>query len=237
MNNFIKTFIATLALSLSLSAQTALTQTTLSAAVSVTANQIRVASATGITVNSALYVVDFGQVKGELMFVRSVSGTTVDVIRTGGSAVTGHATGAVVIIAPRRNAFFTYNPQGTCNASTMPFTPWVNTTTGEQWLCGTEGVFIPGFGRNQAVLGTTTTVASAAGAITPSGPLFVVSGTAAVTGFNLPVGFSGGGFCALPTGTFTTTTAGNIGLASTAVVGRTLCWTWSQAAGKWYPSY
>lgn len=39
----------------------------------------------------------------------------------------------------------------------------------------------------------------------------------------------------IPDAAFTTTTAGNIGLASTAVVGQTMAMTWDGT--KWYPSY
>ena len=34
-----------------------------------------------------------------------------------------------------------------------------------------------------------------------------------------------------------TTNAGNIALASTAVVGKQLCWTYDPTTVKWYPSY
>jgi hypothetical protein len=67
--------------------------------------------------------------------------------------------------------------------------------------------------------------------------MFHVTGTAAVTGFTIPVGFMGGSFTIIPDGAFTWTTAGNIGLAGTAVVSRTLTFTWEVNAGKFYPSY
>ena len=38
-------------------------------------------------------------------------------------------------------------------------------------------------------------------------------------------------------GIFTITTAGNIALASTAVVGKALIMTYDNTTSKWYPSY
>lgn len=76
---------------------------------------------------------------------------------------------------------------------------------------------------------------SSASAITPTGQMFHVTGTTAIATINLPAtGFTG---CIelIPDGIFTTTTAGNIGLASTAVVSKALheCYDGT----KWYPSY
>jgi hypothetical protein len=41
----------------------------------------------------------------------------------------------------------------------------------------------------------------------------------------------------IPTGIFTTTTAGNIALASTAVVNKALYMIYDPTTAKWYPSY
>jgi DNA-binding beta-propeller fold protein YncE len=64
-----------------------------------------------------------------------------------------------------------------------------------------------------------------------------VDGTAAVTGFTIPVGFAGGSFTIIPDGNFTWTTAGNIGLAGTAVTGRALTFLYDTNAAKFWPSY
>lgn len=218
-----------------------LTQTTLSAAVGATANTLRVASASGITASttgpSFLYVLDPGGQRGELMKVTSVSGTNIGVARGyNGTASVGHISGAIVVIG-RGQDFPGYNPSGACTASTAPVFPWINPITGEQWICSSvSSSWVPGF-HNPAAKSATATVASAAGAILPSGPLFSVSGTAAVTGFTIPVGFASGSFCVVPTGAFTWTTAGNINTAGTAVVGRTLCFTYSTTASKFVASY
>jgi len=218
-------------------AQTALTHTTLSSAVTSTTNTFIVASATGISAGTNLYVIDFHSVLGELVVVRSVSGTTLTVTR-GSGYQRAHTSGARVVIAPVPSAFYTRNPRGACTAADTLYTPWINTTTGEQWLCSTVSLnWVPGFASLQTTVGPTATVASAAGLITPSGPLFIVSGTAAITGFTQPIGYQGGGFCIIPTGAFTTTTANNIAIASTGVVGKTLCYTYNVNTNKFYPAY
>lgn len=223
----------------------ALTQTTLSAALSASATVLNVASATGISAPTtgqaqSLYIIDPDTVVGELVTVVAVSGTAITVSRLDQKKA-AHASGAIVLIGPTSSTlapgFFEYNPVGVVTAAQVPTTPWVNAVTGEQWLRGLSGLWVPGFNNPSNMKGVTTAVASAAGAITPSGPLFHVTGTAAVTGFTIPVGFSGGSFSIIPDGAFTWTTAGNIGLAGTAVVGRVLTFTWDSNAAKFYPSY
>lgn len=87
-------------------------------------------------------------------------------------------------------------------------------------------------GQSAAVstVSSATTISSPAGAT-----LFKISGTTAIATINLPWSGFVGKLCAIPTGLFTTTTAGNISLASTAVVNKTLCWDYDGT--KWNPSY
>ena len=77
-------------------------------------------------------------------------------------------------------------------------------------------------------------VASAA-TITPSGPLFHVTGITTVTTINLPFAGFIGSITIIPDGLFSTGTAGNIALASVAVVSKALVMTYDGT--KWYPSY
>lgn len=71
--------------------------------------------------------------------------------------------------------------------------------------------------------------------ITPTGQIFHVTGTTAIATINLPfTGFTGS-ITIIPDGIFTTTTAGNIALASTAAVNKALIMTYDGT--KWYPSY
>lgn len=226
-----------------------LTQTTLSAAVSLSATVITVTSATGISAptngfQQKLYIIDQNHTRGELVTVTAVSGTQVSVARLDKYKNT-HLSGALVLIAPidpTLGGFYEYDPNGAPGtaAAVNPNTyqPWVNVDSGLQWLFSTiTGSWVPGFANLTQPAGPTTAVASAAGATLITGPLSHVTGTNAITGWTIPVGFTGGSFTVIPDGAFTWTTAGNIGLAGTAVVSRALTFTWDSVAGKFYPSY
>lgn len=73
--------------------------------------------------------------------------------------------------------------------------------------------------------------------ITPTGEVFHVTGTTAIATINVPTGLITGSITIIPDGIFTTTTAGNIALATTAVVGKALIMTYDTTTNKWYPSY
>lgn len=62
-----------------------------------------------------------------------------------------------------------------------------------------------------------------------------VSGTAAIANIVAPAAFTTGSIHLIPDGIFTTVTTGNIGLASTAVVGKMMTLVYDGA--KWWPSY
>jgi hypothetical protein len=89
-----------------------------------------------------------------------------------------------------------------------------------------------------AVSAAAPTVASAT-TIAPTTPIVFVSGTTAVVTITAPAPISAGGGAVvlIPTGAFTWTTAGNIAVAGTAVVSRTLTMTYDATTTKWYPSY
>ena len=79
---------------------------------------------------------------------------------------------------------------------------------------------------------------ASASTIAPLNPIVFVSGTTAIATITPPPSMVGGGQITLiPTGIFTTTTAGNIALASTAVVSKALIMTYDSGTGKFYPSY
>lgn len=223
--------------------QNTLTQTTLSAAINSSANTLRVASATNITVTAGgqtqtILFID----NEELTVTSSPNGTTVAVSRgQDGTRANSHKSGAIVLVG-RPTWFNHVDPSGSCTPGNVVATPYVNTVNGMQWLCSTVlNAWVPGWG-NPGNSGTpievSTAVASAAGVIVPSGPLFHVTGMNAITGFTIPVGYNGGPFCIIPDGTFTTTAAGNIALASTAVVSKQLCYSYDANAVKpFFPSY
>lgn len=222
---------------------TSITSTTLAAAVTANQNFITVASATGIVAPSLnfmqkLYVINPGNIKGELMTVTGVNGTTISVARLD-QFRTAFVSGAMVLVAALDAslgvAFHERDPNpGDANSA---YTPWVNVVTGYQWLYSTVlGCWVPGF-NNPLPKQPTAVVASAAGLITPSGPLFHVSGTAAVTGFNLPVGFNSGSIFVIPDGAFTWTAANNIALAGQGVVKKVVEFVYDFNSGLFYPSY
>jgi hypothetical protein len=222
-----------------------LTGTTLSVAAAITDDTVTLASATGVTLQalgvapSTLFVVSPGA-KGEAMSVKSlVSGTTYRVSRgIQGTARTAQTSGALVLLGAPNN-FKTIDPTGGCVTATTSVTPFVNISNGLQWLCSTVTLtWVPGFGNTSRPAQATTAVASAAGAVVPSGPLFHMTGTAAVTGFTLPLGIvNGDSFCVLSDGVWTWTAAGNIAILGTSTAaGRQQCFVWDAAAVKWYPA-
>lgn len=229
---------------------TALTSTTLAAALSNQSNQLTVASGSGIYapanggIMQKLYVINPDTTRGELMDVTAINGVAVSVSRlylfrqafvSGAYVIIGQSPGNEAIgLGP---SFFEYDPVGSVTAVNVPITPWINVTNGNQWIRSEDGLWIPGFNNPDPNKGISAAVASVAGATAVSGPLFHVTGTNAITGWTLPVGFTGGSFTVIPDGNFTWTTAGNIALAGTAVTGRALTFTWDSNAGKFNPSY
>lgn len=82
------------------------------------------------------------------------------------------------------------------------------------------------------------TIASAT-TIAPTTTVLFVSGVTPVVTITAPtpISLTGGQITIIPTGLFSTTTAGNIALASVAVVGKALIMTYDATTTKWYPSY
>lgn len=77
-----------------------------------------------------------------------------------------------------------------------------------------------------------------AGVWTPNFPITQTdAGAAAMTGITVPYATFSGRITVIPGGAFTWTTATNIGLAGTAVVGKALDFVYIGKSGKWYPSY
>ena len=89
-----------------------------------------------------------------------------------------------------------------------------------------------------AMSGGVNTVASAT-TIAPVKRIAYISGTAAIATITpqAPITGTNGTIILIPTGAFTWTTAGNIAIAGTAVVGRALHMTYTAITDKWYPSY
>lgn len=228
-----------------------LTQTTLGAALDAVSNSVRLASCTNVPNpsgggdNQTILMVDneaMTVTKVTLDVPGTVSGAgTVEVMRgTNGTRATAHLSGRTVLLG-RPTQFYVTDPAGAIATADLDVTPRINVPTSNQWIApvnhwipgqgnpGNSGTPVPG--------GASAAVASAAGLITPSGPFFHVTGALAITGFNIPEGFNGGSFTIIPDGAFTWTTANNIALAGTAVVGKALTFTYDPATNKFYPSY
>ena len=232
-----------------------ITQTTLAASVNQSATLLNLTSVTNIVAPTnqgmqKLYVINLGTMKGELMTVSgAANGNYVPVSRLDKEKQSFY-TGAIVLIAPfvaltPLGGFYGTNPYGAATvtgnqgqSNNTIITPWVNVDTGEQWLQDVNGIWVPGWNNPLPVSGPTAAVASVAGTITPTGRLFHITGTNAITGIVKPTGFSGGSFKVIPDGTFTWTTGdGSIALAGTAVVSKTLEFQYDDNAATWTPSY
>lgn len=124
---------AMLLFSMPVHAQTTLTHTTLSGAITASATSFAVASATNIAADVRLFV------DKELMIVTAVSGTTVTVRRAvaNGGQATRHASGARVWVdnATQGSPFITYDVSGACLTSEMRWTPMINTANGSIFEC------------------------------------------------------------------------------------------------------
>jgi hypothetical protein len=169
-----------LVLALPLCAQTSLTQTTLSSAVtSASATSIVVASATGITAPSPFAGnVAGGQAGTELivdqeaMLVTAVNGTTINVVRGANSTIgSPHGSGSIVWVATP-SQLYTIVPVGACTA-TGTVNPYINVLTGQFWFCDSStGNWQPVFST-----GAITPVATSA-AIQTAAQTFTVKGLA-----------------------------------------------------------
>jgi hypothetical protein len=226
---------------------------------------VQVASATGIvgyqlnqtsTINTQNFWVIY--VDREEMGVVQASGTTLQVIRGYNSTVaTSHASGAMVLYG-KAAWFYNYDPgavlsQGgpgvagglVCTVAGQYAFPWLNVRNGAMWACSpTSLTYVPWFGNSNNPTQSIDfgTSAASTGAQAIIAPLFRLSGTNAITSFTIPVGFNatavgGGQFCIVPTGAFTWTLTNNIADAGTAVVGKTLCFTWDAGTAKFSSSY
>ena len=195
----------------------AISATTLSGAIGATDSTLQVASATGIT--APYFPTGVGttylMIDNELDYVISTNGVIIGVIRgIGGTRAVSHADGTPILIGA---------PSDFAN-----FTPATSVTTNRLPLR-----FAP----------VGATVASAA-TITPSGSLFVVSGTTTLVQMNVPTGMVNGQVTII----FSSSQAGNAwqsgGTAGKAfavtgtntTAGSAVTFTYLASTGLWYPS-
>lgn len=223
--------------------QTVLNSTTLAGALSAATSTLSLTSGTGVTLpgpngtNLTVLVVE-----REVMLVQTnLSGTVYGVARGQyGTDRVAHANGTVVWIAPDRALARGAIPSGSCTRANLPFVPiiYVAPTVINGGLTGATFDCMGGqIVRTNAPSTYKGSDVSSATSITPTGTFFVVSGTTAIATIVVPAGWSAGNCLAIePTGIFATTTAGNIGLITSAsVVGRMLFMCWD--GSKFWPSY
>lgn len=231
-------------------AQTAVTSTTLSAALALPTqgNQqttVALASATGISAPTNTQPGSMLFVDAEAMRVLTLSGTTATVIRGQAGSMSGaHASGAVVYAGPASTTVGTPfvssdPPLAVCASTSEQYTLRINTLNGKIWKCNTSVWTVVNGGQSAAMsFPAIGTAIASASTIAPVQYVTHVTGTTNVVTITVPTGC--GKACQLvliPDGVFATTTAGNIGLASTAVVSKQLIMTYDAATAKWYPSY
>lgn len=231
-----------------------LTSTTVTGSITANQNCFLVGSTSGMVSQSNAftqkgYIMDPGQYKGELVNIVSIPVSGQVCVARLDQFKSQHAAGSLFILGNTQQfvvSFFSTDPFGQCSGTlaqgsiTSQVTPWVNVSSGMQWICSTvTNTWVPGFGNNQipASSNVTTLVPAVAGATTLSGPLFHMSTTNAITSFTLPATFNGGQICIIPDAAFTTVSGNNIGHSSTAVAGQTLCLTYDTNAAKFYTSY
>lgn len=220
-------------------AQTLLNQTTLAAAItSTTLTTIAVTSATGFAVNNIMYS------DREAMRITAINGTLINVVRgASGTPATTHLTLAPTFQgSPSAFTSADVTLSGSCTAANT-YAPTINTRFGDRYMCIANSATTASWQKNPYKTGivgegnVTTAVASAAGLVVVTSPLFHITGALAITGFTLGTAFEAGSFCVIPDGAFTTTTATNIAIASTGVVSKLLCFAWDTGTTKWYPTY
>jgi hypothetical protein len=259
--------------------QNTLTQTNLTNAIGSSPTTIYLTSVTGINAPQTTGApVSWIYIDREAMGVMGVNTNLTSVsVRRGdlGTRATSHSAGEIVIISypyttqlatggnPVNNGFDDHDPaQGAActvgynGQTTLPAAnPTINVLSGAQWLCSTiTSQWVPGFNNPLAPSAAAPTKAVAsASSITPTGPLFHVTGTTQVTLVNVPVGFNangttanvgGGQFCTIPDAAYTTATGGTATAtaipfkkASTAVIGQVLCFTYDPANNLFDASY
>jgi hypothetical protein len=173
------------------------------------------------------------------MAIQALNSTYATVIRGwGATRASTHPSGATVYFIPAATATLAYVPYGSCTRANLPYVPVV--VAGDQDMTN-NGLLLDCLGSvwtptSQAMWPVFGATVASAATIGPTGTYFKVSGTTNVVTITVPAGWAPGMSLILePTGLWSTTTAGNILLATTGVVSKALIMTWNGT--KWVPSY
>lgn len=242
MKNFLIALALALSFTVPVAAQTTVTQTTIAAAMTATQPSVTLTSATGVTAGGFLYV------DQELMQITSLSGTVAQVLRgQGGTGASAHGILVPIFFGPSASVtsqgpFYAYDPPvGTCTASAQPYSLHINVQGGRIWTCAnsTWQVIRDPYPGALNYYGSAGVIAAAA-TIAPTQYFNFVTGTTAIVTITPPNGCTI--VCEIvlipfDASTFTTTAAGNIALATTAVRFQALRLVYNSSQSKWYPSY
>jgi hypothetical protein len=172
------------------------------------------------------------------MAIQSLNSTYATVIRGWGSTRADPPSGATVYFIPAATATLGYIPYGSCTRANLPYVPVV--VDGDQDMTN-NGLTLDCLGSvwtptNQAMWPVFGATVASATTIGPTGNYFKVSGTTNDRDDHGPGRLGPGHDAELePTGLWSTTTAGNILLATTGVVSQGADMTWNGT--KWVPSY
>lgn len=229
-------------------AQRVLTSTTLSSALSDSAaTSMVVTSNSGFAVGDAPVGPKLALIDREIVAVSAVNATIIRIARgQNGSRAATHLSGATVWVGPPA-AFYSFVPSGQCQRTLTPSVPYIvggvlggGSEAGTIWDClglTTAGQWVQTNGTSAQISLVIGSTVSSATSVTATAQYFKMSGTVnPVSTIALPAG-AGVGFQLYiePTGAWVTDTAGNILIASTAVVGKLMTMTWNGT--KWVPSY
>lgn len=159
------------------------------------------------------------------------------VVITNGNIVENSATGPYLNLS---GSSITLNTRVASNVGLIIQGATSQTADLQQWRNGAGTVLVAVGANGVIATGTTAgapTIVSAT-TITPITPILFVSGTTTIQTITAPAPIStnGGSITIVPTGAFSTNTAGNIAIAVTAIVNQAITLTYDPIALKWYPA-
>jgi hypothetical protein len=150
------------------------------------------------------------------------------------------ADGATALTITNNSTYVGYNTRALANNNTNETVIGYNaigigsntTTIGNSSTLATKVFGVQASGQVAPTIASATTIA-------PTTSIVFVSGNISIATITPPTGIAttGGQITLIPTGVWSTTTAGNIALVTTAVIGEALIMTYDAVTLKWYPSY
>jgi hypothetical protein len=150
------------------------------------------------------------------------------------------ADGATALTITNNSTYVGYNTRALANNNTNETVIGYNaigigsntTTIGNSSTLATKVFGVQASGQVAPTIASATTIA-------PTTSIVFVSGNISIATITPPTGIAttGGQITIIPTGVWSTTTAGNIALVTTTVVSKALIMTYDAATLKWYPSY